>query len=175
MTCFMSAFLWPCARFVNAVRSHQVFVQVGHLFLQLWGFDVGIWHPHHHHTPVIIYTQKTAFSTVRFRQYATSRRPYAHTCPGHLRNWCPHSSFLRPQRTATLLWARRDLQHTSDKIKRRANSVNRRGTRDEWIVNGDVWAVTVLPGYSGRTRSAPAPPGWLSSAPGRSGKVIVKT
>lgn len=28
-----------------------MFVQVGHLFLQLWGFDVGVWHSHHHHTP----------------------------------------------------------------------------------------------------------------------------
>lgn len=28
-----------------------MFVQVGHLFLQLWGFDVRVWHSHHHHTP----------------------------------------------------------------------------------------------------------------------------
>lgn len=28
-----------------------MFVQIGHLFLQLWGFDVGVWHSHHHHTP----------------------------------------------------------------------------------------------------------------------------
>lgn len=31
--------------------THQVFVQVGHLFLQLWRFDVWVRHSHHHNTP----------------------------------------------------------------------------------------------------------------------------
>lgn len=32
-------------------ESHQVFVQIRHLLLQLRGLDVGVRHPHHHHTP----------------------------------------------------------------------------------------------------------------------------
>lgn len=31
-------------------------IQVGHLLLQLWRLNVGIWHPHHHHTPVVGHT-----------------------------------------------------------------------------------------------------------------------
>lgn len=43
-------------------RSHQVFVQIGHLFLQLWGLDVGIRHPHHHHAPAEVVGEIDAFA-----------------------------------------------------------------------------------------------------------------
>ncbi len=54
-----------------------MFVQIGHLFLQLWGFDVGIWHSHHHHAPVITCAQKKkTFSIIYFIQDTTA--PHAH-------------------------------------------------------------------------------------------------
>lgn len=42
--------------------SHQVFVQIGHLFLQLRGLDVGIRHSHHHYAPAEVVGEIDAFA-----------------------------------------------------------------------------------------------------------------
>lgn len=57
----VSAGLWTAKAYWNSQRSHQVFVQIGHLFLQLRGFDVGIRHSHHHHTPAATRARRKAF------------------------------------------------------------------------------------------------------------------
>lgn len=36
------------------------------------------------------------------------------------------------------------------------------------VISLNMLAVVALPGYNEKTRLAPAPPGWLSLAPGRS-------
>lgn len=42
--------------------TYQVFVQVGHLLLQFWGFDVRVRHPHHHDAPAQLVREVDAFA-----------------------------------------------------------------------------------------------------------------
>lgn len=95
--------------------SDQVFVQISHPFLQLWGFDVWIRHPHHHHTPIDKHKMNLITCYRRLSAAAAYLRGFwkVRTCPAHQRNWFPRSSSLRPQRTIMLLWVRRRPAHTS--------------------------------------------------------------
>lgn len=56
-------------------RSHQVCVQIRHLFLQLWGLDVGIWHSHHHDAPAQVVREIDAFAHLpsNYREQQGSR------------------------------------------------------------------------------------------------------
>lgn len=42
--------------------SRKGLIQIGHLLLKLWRFNVGVWHPHHHHTPAQVIREVDPFT-----------------------------------------------------------------------------------------------------------------